>query len=109
MDGDQRSISVIWPQFKKKIRRTFLNSDAHFLIVVDIGGGSVVCAASAIDASPSPLSAQSGVVVTKMKLTISQRWHPGLNGVRETFDQSTQAKDPRMQQPQLLCIARVLA
>lgn len=25
---------------------TFLNSDAHFLIVVDIGGGSVACIAN---------------------------------------------------------------
>lgn len=57
-----------------------------------------MCAASTTDGQASPLSAKSGVVVVvEMKLTISQRWHPRLDGIREAFDQSAQAEDPRMQ------------
>lgn len=58
--------------------------------------------------SPSPLSTRSGAVVTKVKLTIGHRWHPRLDRIREAFDQSTQAEDPRMQQPQLLRISSIL-
>ena len=84
---------------KKQMGLTFLNSDAHFLIVVDIGGGSAVCAASTTDRQSSSLFAQFGVFVTELKLTISQGWHPRFNGIREAFNQNTQAKDPRMQYP----------
>lgn len=42
-------------------------------------------------------------------LTVGQRGHPGLDRVRETLDERTQAQDGRVQRAQRFGVSRILS
>lgn len=70
------------------LRHTFLNSDAHFLIVVEIGGGSVAWAASTGNFLVQLLSGSESE-----SSTFCQGWHPRLHRVRHALYKCTESQD----------------
>lgn len=85
------SVHVTWRDIDNCVL-TFLNSDAHLRIVVEIGGGSEACGASTGKHRPLRTTERSSAEIICDEQTFCQRGHPRFHGIWEAFDQCTDSK-----------------